>query len=144
MFGRVTCILLTATVMALGVSIAQAQATQTTCTAVQVAHKVGHDCTSNTCAPGNSKNDCASCLNFTLGLPAGSKVSATHCYTVAHDPEYKHGDLHEIIPCTKDNFFSVFDEPAVSSTGSGVTVSTTFRNRSSTGDRDAKLCVDWK
>jgi hypothetical protein len=145
MFVRVTCVLLTATIMALGVSIAQAQAPQTTCTKIQVAHKVGHDCTSNTCAPGNSRNDCASCLNFTLGLPAGSTVVARHCYTVAHYPQdYGHGDPQEIIPCTKDNSWSIFDDPAVSSTASGVTVSTTFRNRSSDRDRDAKLCVDWK
>lgn len=143
MFGRVKCLFLV-TILSLGVSTAQPQATQTTCTAVQVAHKTEHACTSNTCAPGNSKNDCASCLNFTLGLPAGSTVIKTHCWTVAHIPEYKHGDLHEIAPCTTDNYFSIFDEPTVSSTATGVTVSTTFRNRSSTGDRDAKLCADWK
>jgi hypothetical protein len=145
MFGRVTCVLLLVTMIALVVSLAQAQATQTTCTAVQVAHKVGHDCTSNTCAPGNSRNDCASCLNFNLGLPAGSTVVAKHCYTVAHYPDdYKHGDLHEIVSCTTDNSWSIFDDPAVSSTATGVTVSTTFRNRSGDRDRDAKLCVDWK
>ncbi len=143
MLGRVTCLLLT-TMLAPGVSTAQAQATQTTCTAVQVAHKVGHDCTSNTCAPGSSKNDCASCLHLTLGLPQGSTVMAKHCKTVAHYPnDYGHGDLHEIA-CTTDNSWSIFDDPAVSSTGNGVTVSTTFRNRSSDRDRDAQLCVDWK
>jgi hypothetical protein len=145
MFGKVKCLLLvTMLALVVSIAIAQAQTTQTTCTPVQVANKVGHDCTSNTCAPGNSHNDCASCVNLTLGLPQGSTVIAKHCYTVAHDPEYHHGDLHEISPCTTDNSWSIFDEPAVSSTGSGVTVSTTFRNRSSDRDRDAKLCVEWK
>jgi hypothetical protein len=143
MFGRVTCLFLV-TMLSLGVSTAQAPATNTTCTEIKVAHKVGHDCTSNTCAPGNSKNDCASCVDFTLGLPAGSKVSATHCYTVAHIPELPHGKPQEIIPCTKDNAWSIFDEPVVSSNGSGVAVRTTFRNRAKDYDRDAKLCADWK
>jgi hypothetical protein len=144
MFGRVKCLLFV-TLMTLGVSIAQAQATtNTTCTAVKVAHKVGRDCTSNTCSnTSNSRADCASCVDFTIGLPQGSKVVKTHCYTVAYIPEYKHGDLHEI-ECTKDNAWSIFDEPVVSPTESGVTVSTTFRNRAKGGDRDAKLCVDWK
>ena len=137
MFERVKC-LLVVTLMALGVSMAQAQATQTACTAVQVAHKVGRDCTTNNCS-NKVPTGCASCLDFTISLPQGSVV-AKHCYTVAHYPDdYKHGDLHEI-PCTTDNSWSIFDDPVVS----GGTVSTTFHNRSSDRDRDAKLCVDWK
>jgi hypothetical protein len=143
MFGRVTG-LLSITVLALGVSIADAQANSPTCTPIQVAHKVGHDCTSNTCAPGNSRNDCASCVVLSLGLPQGSTVLGKHCKTVAHYPDdYHHGDLREVA-CTTDNAWSIFDDPVVGSSGNSVTVSTTFRNRSSNRDRDAQLCVDWK
>jgi hypothetical protein len=81
---------------------------------------------------------------LTLGLPKGSTVITKHCLTVAGFPnDSPHGNLHEVA-CTKDNSFSIFDDPAVSSSGNGVTVSTIFRNRSSDRDRDAQLCVDWK
>ena len=105
--------------------------------AVMVAHKVGHDCKDNDC------NGCASCVSMSVGLPAGAKVIAVHCYTVANYPDdYAHGDLHEVT-CGEDVSWSIFDKPSFSYYGL-LTVGTTYHNRSSDRDRDAQITVEWQ
>jgi hypothetical protein len=127
----------------LSCALAQGQATRTACTGVFVANKVGHDCKENTCS-NKIQGACGSCVDLAVSLPQGSEVVAARCYTVAWYPnDYAHGDLHEI-PCTKDNSWSIFDDPVVDSSGNSVRVSTTYHNRSGDRDRDAKLCVDWR
>ena len=129
-------------IIVLGVASVQAQ-TKTACTGVLVAPKTGHNCTENTCS-NKSSGACASCVDLVVSVPQGSEVVSKHCYTVAAYPDDSaHGSLHEV-ECTKDNSWSVFDDPVVDSSGSSVKVSTTYHNRSDNRDRDVKLCVEWR
>jgi hypothetical protein len=103
---------------------------------LHVSHANGQ-CKDNTCTP----TGCAGCVQLTVNLPPGAQYQRSHCFTTANYPDDI--GIHEVA-CTTDNAWSVFDDPVVSTTnGGGVTVTTTYHNRSHNRDRTVKLSVDW-
>ena len=116
----------------------RAQQVQTYRSPVVVAHKVGSNCTSNTCGA------CAVCVSVYVTIPKAATVNAIHCLSVVKDKDhdYPHGDLHEVT-CGQDILWSIFEPPTTTVSGDSKIIASTFHNRSSDRDRDAQLTVDW-
>ncbi len=99
-----------------------------------VAHKVGSNCTSSSCAVK---------IPLSVYLPLGAQVKAVRCYSVAGQEDSAHGDLHEV-SCGVDTWWSIFTKPVQQTTPNNVTVTSEFQNRSSDRDRDCRMDVDWE
>jgi len=104
---------------------------------IKTAHKVGHNCTSNT---WDNEGGCASCVDLAVSVPVSAQITAYHCLTNAGYPnDYPHYQMHEV-RCGEDVSWSIFEPPSVN----GNTVTTRYHNRSSDRDRDVELTVDYQ
>ena len=113
-------------------------AQNTSTTGILKVPQVGSNCTQNACGA------CAKCVDLRVSLPQGARVNATRCLTSANYPNDVHSSNPNVVDCTTDNAWSVFDQPVVDSSGSSVVVYTTYHNRSSDRARYVELQVDWE
>lgn len=69
------------------------------------------------------------------------EVVAVHCLTTAYYPH--DSSLHEV-EFTRDNAWSIFDEPRIDTYQNSVVVTTTYYNRSHNRNRTVRLTVEWR